>query len=294
MKKITLIIPLDPKKEVEFLDSVLEQKSTVKMIIERGNNPSRNRNRGICKAKSEFIAFINAHTLLSPDWSGKVLKFFKNHHEIDIVGGPQLHYKKDNLFAKASSYALSSPFGTAYVYSRYSKGQMNLHADETYLTSANLICKKKVVNKIKFDESLYPGEDPKFIRDAIKKGFRIAYSPDIIVYNRKRSDIFSLAKQIFNYGRVRPKKESLKETLYKPYFLIPSFFVVYLAFLPLLTYFNYWLLLPLSFYLSLNIVFSYYEAVRRKSMLIFYLLPFIFFVIHFSYGAGFIYGILKK
>jgi len=147
---------------------------------------------------------------------------------------------------------------------------------------------------MKLDETLYPGEDPKFISDAQKAGFRVAFSPDIKVSNRKRNSFTGLIKQIFNYGKTRPQKESLIETLKKPFFLVPSLFVLYLLALPLLSSLNRVFWLPMLVYAGLNLIFSIYECLKNKSLLAIFVLPFIFLGIHLSYGLGFIAGSLKK
>jgi succinoglycan biosynthesis protein ExoA len=178
------------------------------------------------------------------------------------------------------------------------------------ITSANLICRKKVLEKVKFDPKLFPGEDPKFISDAKKAGFRVAYNPDLIIYHRRRPDVKSLFKQIFNYGKVRPLKEKFSETLKMPFFLIPSLFLLYLAIvlvtlLVLITKkmigfqnlnlgIYFWIFLPLFLYIFLALCFALYDSTKNKDYKAILFLPFIYPIIHVSYGAGMIYGYLKK
>ncbi len=292
MKSITIIIPASENSLIEGEESIKQQ--DLNFIIVRGNNPSKNRNEGIKKAKTKFIAFINAHTILSDNWGKSVKNFFLNHPNIDIVGGPQHTDINEGVFAYASGIALGSIFGSANISTRYTSRNLDLDADETKVTSANLICKKEVFRKVIFDETIYPGEDPKFIADTKKVGLKVAYSPEIVVFNRRRKSIFNLAKQVFNYGVVRPKKESLKETIKRPYFLIPSLFILYIISLSFILQFSFFALLPLFLYIALNIFFSAYESLKNKKGALILLLPFIFTTIHISYGAGFIVGLIKN
>ncbi|MFA5258566.1 MAG: glycosyltransferase [Candidatus Pacearchaeota archaeon] len=291
-KKITLVIPAKQGAKLSVLETI--NKSDFEIIIETGNNTSRNRNNGIKKAKTELVAFTNAHTVLNFDWLIQVEKFFKKHPEIDIVGGPQLNYSNEKFFARSSGYALSSLFGASVMSKRYSQGKLSLNADETVVTSANLICRKKVFKRVKFDENIYPGEDPKFISDAKAAGFKIAYTPEIIVYNLRRNSFSELFKQIFNYGRVRPKKENFLETIKRPYFICPTLFLIYLLILPTLSLISKYFLIPGLIYVILSLVFSVYESILNKEFKSVFILPFIFLTIHLSYGLGFLIGLMEK
>jgi succinoglycan biosynthesis protein ExoA len=288
---ISVVIPLGKNREIEAVESIKKQKNVTHHFIEIGPNPSRNRNAGVKKARTPLVAFINGHTMLSDNWSEEVISFFRRYPSVDIVGGPQLSPPNEKFFGKVSGYALSSLFGAADVSARYTAlKEINFNADERSLTSSNLICRRKVFKKIGFDESLYPGEDPKFIEDAKKEGFCVAYSPDIRVFNRRRSTFFSLAKQIFGYGFTRTRKESIFKTLKKPLFLVPSLFVLYLLFLPTLLYISWRFIFPVLLYFALALFFSIHESIKNNNFFALFFLPFVFSTIHISYGAGFIYG----
>lgn len=292
--KITVIIPIAKNKKVEALPSLKNQIEKVKIIVEMGDNPSANRNRGIKKSKTEIIAFVNGHTLLPQNWSKNVRTFFEKYKNVDIVGGPQLTPKNSSYFEKVSGYALSSKFGSGEVSIRYNRKKLIFDADETMLSSANLACRKRVFEKVKFDESLYPGEDPKFISDARTTGFKIAYSPEIIAFNKRRTNLGDFAIQNFKYGSVRPKKETFLETLKHPFFIVPSLFILYLIFLIPLSLISKLSFIPGIVYILLNLFFSAYESVKNHNINSIFILPFVFLTIHLSYGTGFLYGILKK
>jgi len=298
--KFSLVIPVALYRDAEILKSIekLEtQKKDYEIIVERGTNPSENRNRGFEKSKGKIIVFLDDDAILEKDYLTKVNEFLEKHPEVDVVGGPQLSPKDEKGFAKISGYALSSKFGAWKLSNRYSSQKEVLDVDETSLTSANLICKRKVMEKVKFSPDLFPGEDPKFIADAKKEGFKIAYSPEIILYHRRRASIEELIKQIFKYGKARPAKESLRETLKKPFFLVPSLFVIYLIsliLLPMVFYTKGGFLLPLFIYIILAILFAFYDSIKNKDFIAFFVLPFIYPTIHISYGVGMIAGYLKK
>lgn len=320
--RFTLVIPLAPERNAEIINAIRKlkyDKNEFHVIVAVGRNPSKNRNKSIEKAKGDYIVFLDDDAFINEDYLNKVDEFLEKHLEIDVVGGPQLTPQDDNIFAKISGYGLSSRFGAWKLANRYDSKKENLDVDETALTSANLVCKKEVVEKVKFDENLFPGEDPKFISDVKKQGFRVAYTPKFILYHKRRPNYKLFVKQMFNYGKVRPKKESFLETLKKPFFLIPSLFFVYLILLIgnvlinsritsnvininaenfklSLSNLNLGFLwfLPLIAYILLVILFTFYDSLNNEDFRAIFVLPFIYPTIHLSYGVGMIYGYLKK
>lgn len=313
--KISIVIALAPNRSAEVLDSIKDMdypKSRYEVIVERGLNPSENRNRGAEKARGEIIAFIDDDAVVDKDILNKAEKFFEEHKEVDIVGGPQLTPKDDKTFARISGYALSSKFGAWKMSNRYLGRKLIMDADETMLTSANLFCRKQVFNKVKFDPKLFPGEDPKFVSDAKKQGFATAYFPDIMVYHRRRNSAAGLMKQIYSYGKTRPEKETFWETVRRPFFLVPSIFVVYLLVLFLFMILNVTItgrviggtapvqssslliFLPMFLYLFLDIVFTFLSAISNRDLISFFILPITYPIIHISYGLGMLRGMLRN
>ena len=317
--KFSLVIPLAPERNAPILESIKQidyPRKDFHVIVVKGRNPSENRNKGAEKARGEIIVFLDDDAIINKDYLKKAEEFFKKYPWIDVVGGPQLSPSEEKGFAKISGYGLTSKFGAWKIAHRYSARKENFNADESMLTSANLLCRKDVLKAIKFDADLFPGEDPKFVDDAKKTGFKIAYSPELIVYHKRRPTIKAFIKQIFNYGKTRPFKEGFLETLKKPYFLIPSLFLIYIvAFFGILIsnltitgnavgagywifakipFFNVLNLLPATAYFILSIIFAIHDSIKNHNLGAAIFLPFIYLLIHLSYGSGMIYGFFKK
>lgn len=270
-------------------------------------SPSIYRNKGADIGKGEIICFIDDDAIAHKDLLKNAESFFNEHPEIDIVGGPQLTPLDEKGFAKISGYALSSKFGGWNTSNRYSTKTTNLNADDTYLTTAIMFCRKNVFEKVRFDEKLFPGEDSKFVLEAKKQGLKIAYSPDLIVYHKRRPTIKKFITQIFNYGKVTSTRISSRELIKQPFFFIPSIFFFYVLaiiinssflfqknnFSEEINIFALMFLVPLCLYFILNLFFSISASIKNKDFLGM-CLPFIFPILHLSYGAGMIYGYLKK
>jgi len=298
--KFSVVIAVAPERGAEVLKSLKKidyPKNKYEVIIEGGRNPSENRNNGAKKSKGEIIFFVDDDAVVETNILKKAEEFFKKYKEIDIVGGPQFTPKDEKGFAKISGYVLGSKFGAWKVSNRYSGKKMILEADETMLTSANLFCKRGVFKKVHFDPKLYPGEDPDFKKKKKKQGFGVAYYPGIVIYHRRRSKFFGLIQQIYKYGKTRPEKESLIETLKMPFFITPSIFLIYLCLIFILFLMNrlsFLILLPLIVYILLNLSFSLAETLVHMDLIAFFILPFIFLAVHLSYGVGFLISSIKN
>jgi len=296
--KISIVIAAAPDRNVEALESLKNidyAKKNYEIIVVKGLNPSENRNNGIKKAKGEIIGFIDDDALLHKDILKNAERFFSKYKDVDIIGGPQLTPKSDKWFARISGYALESYFGTNKMSKRYKIGKLDLDADENSLTSANCFVRKNVFKKIEgFDVKLFPGEDPEFFARAKKNGFKIAYAPNVVIYHRRRAALPNFMEQFFKYGYFRLKKEKTTGTRPGLLFFLPSFFVIYILLLPFFVIVNYISLLPFLIYIALDLTVSIFTAIKKTDLLSLFLLPFIFLLLHTSYGLGMIWYSLSR
>lgn len=310
--KFSLVIAVAPERNAEVISSLNKVNyplNKTEIIIEKGKNPSDNRNKGFNRSRGEIIGFIDDDGAVEKDVLKNAEQFFLEHPEVDIVGGVQKTPLDEKGFAKISGYAFECIFGAWKMCNRYNCNIEVLNADETSITSAILFCRRKVLEKVSFDPKLFPGEDPKFISDAKKAGFKVALSPRLILYHRRRSSIKSLSKQIFNYGKVRPLKEDLRDTIRMPFFFVPSLFILYLlsliliiiillikqySFISIIDLIVFQIIaIPFLLYILLSLSFSLYFCLRKKDISAF-ILPVLFLIIHLSYGTGMIYGYYLK
>ena len=294
--KFSIVIAVAPYRNAEVFNSLKNldyDKKKYEIIVKHGYNASENRNYGVKKAKGEIIYFLDDDAIVDKNILKNTENFF-NKYDVDIVGGPQLTPRDDKFFAKMFGAAIESFWCSYKMSNRYKRGKLNLDADELSLTSANCFVKKDVFKKIKgFDARLWPGEDPDFFSRAKDAGFKIAYSPDLVMYHRRRADLFSLLKQHYKYGNVRLKKEAINKTLVNPVFIIPSMFTLYIIILPILLLFSKDFFFPVKLHLIIDIIVGLYVALKKN---LFYLpfLPIIFFLVHFSYGLGMIIYLFER
>lgn len=290
--KFSLAIPLAPYRECEILNYIKKldyPKSHYEILIEEGYNPSDNRNNCVKRAKHEHIYFLDDDGVIPKDFLKNANELFTKHKDLDMIGGPQLTPPDDGIFARISGYAMESFFGFFKMSKRCKQGELDLDADELSLTTANCCIKKKVFKKVGgFNPKLFPGEDPEMFDRIKKAGFKIAYSPDVIMYHRRRPTLKTMVKQIYSYGKVRQKKEEILGKKPKAVFYIPSLFTLYLVTLPFGLYLHIAFLLPLLLYIAISIISALIITIKEKNFLSLILVPIIYFFIHVSYGLGMI------
>ena len=295
--KFSIIIAVAPYRNAEVLNSLEKvdyDKKKYEVIIKRGYNASENRNYGIKKSKGEIIYFLDDDAIVDKNILKNTEIFFDEYKDVDIIGGPQLTPKDDKFFAKMFGAAIESFWGSYKMADRYKKGKLNLNANEFSLTSANCFVKKNVFKKISgFDTRIWPGEDPEFFARAKRNGFKIAYSPNLIIYHRRRPDLFSFLKQHYRYGNVRLKKEAIDKTLVHPVLIIPSIFTIYIIFLPLLLLISKDFFFPVKLHIIIDIIVGFFIAIR-KNLFYFPFLPIVFFLMHFSYGLGMLVSLFER
>jgi GT2 family glycosyltransferase len=294
--KFSIIVPVAPNRNAEIIECIKRQnypKNKFEIIVEKGLNPSENRNKGIEKATGDLVVFLDDDAYIMEDYLAKLDNFLKEFPEVDIVGGPQLTPKGEGFFAKTSGIVFSSVFGTFNVRKRYSKSRLSFNAKEDILTSANLCSKRKIFKKIAgFDTRLFPGEDPEFIYRAKKNGLKIAYSPEMIIYHKRRPNFTGFFKQNFMYGVTRPRKNRIAGNT-PLFFLTPMIFTIYILFLPLMILLHKFLIIPLAIYILLALIFAIYDSIKEKYIKGICLVPFLYLMIHISYGLGTIAGYMN-
>ncbi len=300
-KYISVIIPVSPGKcEVKFFKKIKEISyplDRIEAIIVEGKNPSLQRNEGAKLAKGEIIYFLDDDSEPEKDVFERLERHYKT-KEIVGVGGPSIPHPLESFWQRCFSSALSSSFGGFNIKARYTSHGEVREATEKDLILCNFSIRRDIFLKMGgFDEQLYPNEENEFFNRLVEKGYKLLYDPYLIVYRFSRKNIKEFARQIFRYGRGRMEHFFLSPKYFDPVYLVPLFFVCYILFLFLSFFvgnFNLLYFGPLFLYIILSLFFSVCIFIRKKlGIKGLFVMPIVFFVLHFSYGVGLIYGILK-
>jgi GT2 family glycosyltransferase len=246
-------------------------------------------NVGIQNARGDVIIVLSAHSFVASDFiSQNVACLSKT--GADCVGGP-IHSTFESFLGKTISLAMSSPFGVGNALFRYS--QKEQYVD----TVAFGAYRRQVFDEIGlFDETLVYNEDDEFNYRLRKHGGKIFLTPAIKSFYHCRTSLGQLWKQYFRYGfgKVRVIQRHPEATMIRHF--VPFTFVSTLLVSGLLGTLNpifLWLFLSvLASYLIVSFLFSLRISARNgwKHLPV---LPVAFACLHFSYGLGFLVGLLR-
>jgi len=259
------------------------------------------RNMGTRIAKGSIIAFTDDDTILREDWIRNGLKHLSENENYVGVGGPNYTPKEELPFAKA----VGRIFGSKFLFSfRYTVGHSKAR-EIAHNPTCNYLIKKSAVQEIKFHENLWPGEDVEFDIRLKKAGYRILYSPDVVVWHHRRARPTAFLKQMFNYGKTRAQV-----TRMHPESFDIRHFTFVLAFIVLMSLYSIsYLELEMPVIGELDILVPlflnglYFVILGLAGILVGYqtgkfkqagYAPLVLFIQHFGYSLGLVYGFLRK
>jgi glycosyltransferase involved in cell wall biosynthesis len=250
-------------------------------------------NIGISNSKGEVIMRMDAHAEYPANYvSGLVESLYQLN--ADNVGGSLVTLPGNSTITSlAIASALSSPFGIGNAHFR-----LGIKAIRQVDTVPFGCYRREVFERIGlFDEDLLRNQDDGFNAKLTKNGGRIFLIPDIKIRYYARTSVSSTWKMYYQYGLFKPlgnKKAGRPATLRQ--FVPPAFvlFLVLCAVGSLIT--NAALLIGLSgfaFYLLANLIFTVFISKKNSRPRLMVYLPWIFFIIHISYGLGYLHGIVR-
>ncbi len=242
-------------------------------------------NKAIVAAKGNIIVRLDAHTNYDIHYFERIIETFHK-TGADIVGGP-MRIADGNPIQNAVGYATSTVFGV---------GNSSFHFEdfEGYTDSVYLGAWKKKIFETTglFDTTFKRNQDDEFHYRAKSMGFKVYQSPEIKLYYHPRKNLRLLFKQYYQYGLYKPLVLKKIKTATNLRHIIPSLFVVYLAFLPVFIVIGFYVaLIPLAIYTLAAIAFAVKSKKPFNEML---LISAVYFTLHVSYGSGFLAGLFLK
>lgn len=288
-EKLTIMV-IDGHSEDKTRELIRKFKK-VTLLENPHKHVSSSLNMGIKKVVSEYIVRMDVHCIYPSNYISLLINESIK-LKADNIGLPikTLSANQTNK-SKAIAQVMSSIFGVGN--SLFRTGIKETCKVDTVPFGC---FKKTIFEKLGFfDEDLIRNQDDEFNSRIIKAGGTIYLLPEPYIKYYARDNFLMLFKMFYQYGLFKPMVNDKigKTTSYRQ--LIPPLFVTYLFFLTLIffdTPYNRFLFIPLFLYLLLNTFFSFRLAVKNQIPLPF--LVYAFFVIHFSYGLGYLKGVFNN
>ena len=290
--EVLVVDGMSKDKTVQVIKSYNEQPLSIKIL----KNPKKITpcafNLGIKYSKADIIMIMGAHSAYERDYISKCIKYL-NKYNVDNVGGISIALPgNEGILANSISLALSHPFGVGNAYFRI--GSKEPKYVDTVFGGCYM---KEVFDKIGlFNEKLVRNQDIEFNLRLKKAGRKILLVPDIVSYYYARSTLRTLAKNNFSNGFWVVYSTKFAKMPFSVRHLIPFFFVLSICGSLILSFiyrpFIYLFVLVFVAYLISNILFSLGISFKKGFK---YFIPVIlsFATLHFSYGFGSIWGLIK-
>jgi len=256
------------------------------------DNPSRITavalNIGLQQAKGEIIARVDGHCQIPSSYiTGCIAAIERT--GADCVGGLIKAVPAETVKEKAIALATTSPFGVGSAKFRY-------HTKSQWVDTVFVpVYRRSVFTKIgMFDEELIRNQDDEFNFRLRQAGGRIWFEPSLRLQYYPRTTLTELKKQYFQYGFWKVRVFQKRGVVASLRHIVPLLFVLGLAVSLVLFFFTQQPLVFLILIGSYSMVNLFFSIIRAKGDLrLAAMLFFAFFIIHFSYGLGFLCGLFK-
>jgi len=260
------------------LEKLKKQFKPIKVINNPGLTMPKGFNLAFSATTSDFILMYGGHSIIPKNYISKsVENIIKNN--VDCSGGV-LNTTGEGFWGKIIASTLSSRFGVGNVSFRVQ------NAKTGYVNSVPYGCYKRIVfEKLGLlDEELIRNQDDEFNFRIIQSGMRIWQDSSLVINYFCRSTLSKLFKQYFEYGLYKVRVIQKRNQVISFRHLIPSIFLISL----LIPYFSFYSLIA---YFTTSLYFSI--KIGRFNIIKWFPYQISFFVIHLSYGIGFLYGLFR-
>ena len=264
----------------------------VRLILNEKKNVAAARNIGVKSAKGDFVAFTDGDCKVDKLWLTTLVKEFLNApDDVACVGGPNLIFDTDPIFARVVGYTQETFLGSG------GSAQSYMYAKKQYVQSipnCNALYKKSAIEDVGyFDEYFVVGQDGELNYRMQMAGFRFLYVPEAKVWHHRRATLKSFSIRMFKYGAWMTELFRKHGELIRWYALLPPIAIIFTA-VAIISSIKYVLLMKILLILALMyfilVLFSTIQVMHKMKsiygLLTFLLLP----VQHVMYG----FGVLSK
>lgn len=306
LPSVTVIIAARPEQaEIKAVNAARRldyPADRLEIIVARGKQPSVQRNTALRAARGEWIYFLDDDSEPLPENLRRAQQFFAD-ASIKMVGGPNICPDDAPSLEKVFAVVLASWLAFGPSRARYASVGKVRESGEKELILCNMLARRDAMLECGgFNESLYPNEENALMDDLQKRGGKLIYDPQFVVWRRPRHSLQAFAKMLRTYGRGRAEQFREYPTLGSAPNFVPPLFCLYLLalvifeFLPVpesVAPLKCWVASPLGFYL-LAIVLQTLVSMASSGVVRSLLAMPLLVASHIFYGLGFWRGLFTK
>jgi|LFRM01.1.fsa_nt_gb glycosyltransferase involved in cell wall biosynthesis len=277
-------------KTVEIIKQQFPKFANISLLTNDNRTVPYAMNMGIEQSVGKYIIRLDGHSEYPTNYLSTCVAYLEK-TGADNVGGLALA-KSEGYVGRSISAVLSSKFGVGN--STFRTGGAEGDVDTVPFGAFR---REVFENYGLYDERLTRNQDIELNYRIRKNGGRVFFTPNIKLHYLNRDNLKDFARQNYSNGmwnvitwKLCPGSLSLRH-------FVPFAFVISLIFLPLLvlitgsSVIKGLFLFEIYLYGVLNVAFSVYEGARNDVCLIPFL-PFVFFILHLSYGWGSLIGLI--
>lgn len=295
-KELFEIIVIDGESTdntLKIVNQLIEKYKTAFFDIRVINNSkhilSSGWNLGIKNARGDYVVRIDAHAEAALDFIEKNVETMLSAKDAVCVGG-KLTTKSlggdDDIISKV----LSSPFGVGN--SSFRVSETAGYAD----TAVYGLYKKEIFEKVGyFNEQYVRNQDIELHSRIRASGGKFYFNPQINCVYYSRNSVKKMVKQAFGNGKWNMVLLKNQNSALRLRHLVPFAFVLYLIASTILGFFNkfFWFLElgVIALHLILGLIAGSKKTKKISEIL---KMPFLFLLLHLSYGTGYLAGIFTK
>lgn len=247
-------------------------------------------NLAVREAVGDIVIRVDGHCEIAPDYLTCCVELLEKGNA-DCVGGP-LETVGETYVARGIATAMSSKFGVGGAAFR-----VGTSTEKFVDTVPFPAYRRDTLHRLgDFDEELVRNQDDEFNYRLRESGGRILLSPLVNSRYYSRADFRGLWRQYFQYGfwKVRVLQKHPRQM--RPRQFVPALFIAGLMVLSFASLFGHrlWIapVVYLASYLVANLIASIFAGSRSK-WTNGAVAPIAFAIIHFAYGSGFLFGLVK-
>ncbi len=249
-------------------------------------------NKAILASQGEIIVRLDAHSKPDHDYVERSVNAVVEGRGQNVGGVWDIQPSREHWIARSIAAAAGHPIGVGDARYRYS-GQAG--AVDTVPFGA---FKRELIDQVGlFDETLLTNEDYEFNTRIRQAGGKIWFDPQIRSVYYARENLNALARQYWRYGYWKVHMLRRYPGTIRWRQALPPLFVLTLLFLTILAPFlqlALWTLVGLlGFYAAILALVGVYLAIQKKAPALSFGVPLAIACMHFSWGAGFLWGMIR-